>query len=226
MEKQKQFTHREKEWNLEEMSATTNTGIRLYNSPIGNLPSVTTVTGWKKKDFFAEWRKNNPKESKRVCDRGNVIHDTIEHYLNNENVDVESIPKLEAEMFTNALSELNRIDNIYELETSLWSELLGLAGRVDCIAEFDGKLSVIDFKGSTKKKSKKYISNYFLQATAYAIMFQERTGIEIDNIVILVTCEGGPVQVFEEEPKRYIKLLHHTIKEYRNENEMPQHLPV
>jgi genome maintenance exonuclease 1 len=226
MKNQKQFTHKEKEWNLEEMSATTTTGIRLYNSPIGHLPSVTSVTGWKKKAFFTEWRKSNPVESKRVCNRGNLLHETIERYLLNENIDLESMPTLEAKMFVNALSELNKIDNVYELETPLWSELLGLAGRVDCVAEFDGKLSIIDFKGSTKKKSKRYINDYFLQATAYALMFQERTGVEINNIVIIITCEGGPVQVFEEEPKRYIKMLKHTIEEYRNENETTQHLPI
>ena len=109
------------------------------------------------------------------------------------------------------LPKIDLIDNIYEIESSLWSGSMGIAGRVDCIAEFDGVLSIIDFKGSTRKKSPEHIQEYFMQATAYAIAFQERTGIEINNFVILISCEDGHVQVFQDKPKNYIKQLSKAI---------------
>jgi genome maintenance exonuclease 1 len=101
----------------------------------------------------------------------------------------------------------------------LWSENVGLAGRVDCVAEFDGELSIIDFKGSTKTKKEEWIENYFRQATAYAIMFQEKTGIEIKNIVIMVACENGDNQIFIKKPINYVKGLYDDIKTFYEEQE-------
>jgi genome maintenance exonuclease 1 len=113
---------------------------------------------------------------------------------------------------------LDNIDNITAIETPLWSKILGLAGRTDCIAEYNGKLSIIDFKASTKEKRKQDIENYFLQATAYALMYQERTGVIIENFVILIACEDGLFQVFEDNPIKYVKKLKHAIDYYRKEN--------
>jgi len=93
-----------------------------------------------------------------------------------------------------------------------------LAGRTDCIAEYDGKLSIIDFKASTKEKRKQDIDNYFTQATAYALMYQERTGIIIKNFAILISCEDGLTQVFQNNPINYVKNLKQIIEEYRNGN--------
>jgi len=97
----------------------------------------------------------------------------------------------------------------------LWSDMLELAGRVDCIGEYNGKMSVIDFKGSTRNKRKEDIDNYFTQATAYAIMWQERTGIKIDNIAILMSCEDGTVSVFESNPIKHTKELFECIQDYK-----------
>jgi genome maintenance exonuclease 1 len=179
-----------------------------------SLPSVTTVTGWEKQAFFAKWRKENPKESKRVLSRGNKLHSTIEDYLNNKEIDLSAIPPIEVELFIQMKDELDNIDNIHELETALWSETTMLAGRVDCVAEYNGKLSIIDFKGSTRKKRKGDIGNYFLQATAYAIAWQERTNIPIHNVVILISSEDGNVQVFEGNPLDYTKPLLNTIQKF------------
>ena len=101
-------------------------------------------------------------------------------------------------MFQSAKSTLNRIDNIHCLETSL-SHYLGLAGRVDCIAEFDGELAVIDFKASTKEKKENWIEHYFVQETAYAAMFLERSGLEVKKIVTLIATEDSTIQVFEPQ---------------------------
>ena len=213
---QKTFTHVDKVWaeELENLSTTNKNGSRWYECPIGSLPSVTTVTGWKKQAFFAKWRKENPKESKRVLSRGNTLHATIEDYISNKQIKLSDIPPIEVELFLQMKDELDNIDNIHELETALWSETTMLAGRVDCVAEYNGKLSIIDFKGSTRKKRKSDIGNYFLQATAYAIAFQERTGVAIDNFVILISSEDGAVQVFEGNPLNYTKALLDTIQSF------------
>jgi ATP-dependent exoDNAse (exonuclease V) beta subunit len=204
---------------LEEISATTDEGGRYYSTPSGKLPSVTTVTGFKKAKFFAKWRAENPKEAKRVTNRGNTFHSLIEDYLNNE-FDVErdkgEVRPDILELFLQLQPELDRIDNILALEVPLWSETVGLAGRVDCVAEHDGELSIIDFKGATRRKRRSDIENYFLQATAYALMWQDRTGKEIKKFKILISCEDGETQVFEDTPVKYAKKLHTAIQEYRD----------
>lgn len=216
---QKNFNHVEKVWveEINDLSTTDKNGSRWYECPIGSLPSVTTVTGFEKAAFFAKWQRENPKESKRVLARGNQLHSTIEDYLNNEEIDLSSIPPVESQLFLQMKKELDKIDNIHELETPLWSEATMLAGRVDCVAEYDGKLSIIDFKGSTRKKRQKDITNYFLQATAYAIAWQERTNIPIHNFVILISSEDGSVQAFQGNPVDYAKELLDVIKRFHDQ---------
>ena len=203
---------------LEEISATNEEGGRYYATPSGKLPSVTTVTGHKKSKFFAKWRAENPKEAKRVTTRGNTFHSLIEDYLNNEfevDRDKGEVRPDILELFLQLQPELDKIDNILALEVPLWSETVGLAGRVDCVAEHDGELSIIDFKGATRKKRTSDIENYFLQATAYALMWQDRTGEEIKKFKILISCEDGTSQVFEGAPIQYTKKLYDTIHEYK-----------
>lgn len=190
-------------------------GKRLYETPEGIFPSVTTVVGFKKQQFFSEWRKKNPKESTRVTTRGTKFHSLIEAYLKNEDIDFDNLHSNYKSLFSIIKPELHKINNIVALETPLWSKTLGLAGRTDCIAEYDGKLSIIDFKASTKEKREQDIDNYFAQACAYSLMFQERTGIIIDNFAILIACEDGLKQVFQDRPIKYVKHLKNLIKEYR-----------
>ena len=169
-------------------------GFRAYSTPDGIFPSVTTVVGWEKQKFFAEWRKNNARESKRVLDRGHLLHSQVESYILNESVEVTQ----EDELFKLIKVEVDHINNIRAIEQSLWGKITGLAGRADCIAEYKNELSVIDFKASTNPKKKEDIDNYFCQATAYALMWQERTGEEIPNIILLIANEQGFVQVYKE----------------------------
>ena len=117
-------------------------------------------------------------------------------------------------MFQSAKTTLDRIDNIHCLETFLYSHYLGLAGRVDCIAEFDGELAVIDFKTSTKEKQEHWVEQYFVQETAYAAMFLERTGIEVKKIVTLIAVEDGSIQVFQ---KYNLDDYPHLLKSYIQE---------
>jgi genome maintenance exonuclease 1 len=203
----------------QELQRIEENGKRFYVTPEGNrYPSVTTVTGYAKKAFFAEWRKNNPEEAKRVSVRGTRFHSLVEKYLNNEEMDRKKINFADLFLFSQAESEIDKIDNIHLLETTLWSDVLKLAGRVDCIADYEGSLSVIDFKSASKEKPPSDIKEYFMQATAYAIMYQERYGKAIDNIVIIMSSEDGMVNVYQRNPVDYVKDLFDTIKEYR-ENE-------
>ena len=122
---------------------------------------------------------------------------------------------LAVRMFQSAKSTLNRISNIHCLETFLYSHYLGLAGRVDCIAEFDGELAVIDFKTSSKEKKEDWIEHYFVQETAYAAMFLERSGIEVKKIVTLIATEEGTIQIFEKyNLDDYLQLLKTYISEF------------
>jgi hypothetical protein len=191
-------------------------GKRFYETPGGIFPSVTSVVGWDKQNFFAEWRRKNPEESRRVLARGTKLHSLIESYLNNEEIDFDNmIPNFKV-LFNQLKPELDKIQNIVALETPLWSKTLGLAGRTDCIAEYDGKLSIIDFKASSKEKRKQDVESYFTQATAYALMFQERTGIIVENFAILISCEDGLTQVFQNKPIKYVKKLKNVIVSYNN----------
>jgi len=191
-------------------------GKRFYETPGGIFPSVTSVVGWDKQNFFAEWRRKNPEESRRVLARGTKLHSIIESYLNNEEIDFDNMLPNFKVLFNQIKPELDKIQNIVAIETPLWSKTLGLAGRTDCIAEYDGKLSIIDFKASSKEKRKQDVESYFTQATAYALMFQERTGIIVENFAILISCEDGLTQVFQNKPIKYVKKLKNVIVSYNN----------
>jgi genome maintenance exonuclease 1 len=191
-------------------------GKRFYETPGGIFPSVTSVVGWDKQNFFAEWRRKNPEESRRVLARGTKLHSLIESYLNNEEIDFDNMLPNFKVLFNQIKPELGKIQNIVAIETPLWSKTLGLAGRTDCIAEYDGKLSIIDFKASSKEKRKQDVESYFTQATAYALMFQERTGIIVENFAILISCEDGLTQVFQNKPIKYVKKLKNVIVSYNN----------
>ena len=201
-------------------------GVRFYPIPGADkyYPSVTSVTSFKNAQFFAEWRRRiGETEANRITaratQRGTAFHSMAEDYFRG-NLDVnkylENNP-LSVRMFQSAKTTLNRINNIHCLETFLYSHYLGLAGRVDCIAEYDGELAVVDFKTSTKEKSEEHIEHYFVQETAYAAMFLERTGIEVKKIVTLIAVEDGSIQVFQKyNLDDYLQLLKSYIEEFAN----------
>jgi len=201
-------------------------GVRFYPIPGADkyYPSVTSITSFKNAAFFAEWRRKIGEQeankiTARATQRGTAFHSITEDYINgNLNLDtyLENNP-LSVRMFQAAKSTINRINNIHCLESFLYSHYLGLAGRVDCIAEFDGELAVVDFKTSTKEKSEEHIEHYFVQETAYAAMFLERTGIEVKKIVTLIAVEDGSIQVFQKyNLDDYLQLLKSYIEEFAN----------
>jgi genome maintenance exonuclease 1 len=182
-------------------------GVRTYETPTGErYPSVTTVTGLLKKDVILEWRKRVGNEeankiSSAAARRGTRIHTLCEKYLNNEVVQ----PNLVDHHNWNELKEyLDRINNIHVLEQSLFSHHLEVAGTVDCIAEYNGKLAVIDFKTSKRNKTKDDIHDYFMQCSAYAVAYEEMTGIPVPNILILISTDEHGVLVFPEKRNEWI----------------------
>lgn len=228
----KKFTYNLKK--IDEAKSVEENGKRFYLTPDGKrYPSVTTVVGFEKNKFFAEWRKKNPKESQRVTARGTALHSLVERYMEGKGVDAtttdsnglvdENMSATVLDLFEQMRPYIDRrIDNVVAQETPLWSDLLELAGRVDLISDYDGKLSIVDFKGSTKAKKPEDIENYFLQATAYAIMWQERTGTPVKQIVILISTEEGIVQEFIEDPKDWVPKLREAISLWQSQSCLPQ----
>lgn len=201
-------------------------GRRFYITPQGKkYPSVTTVLNAKDKPWLTEWRKmlgdeKADKEMKRSADRGSAVHMMIEKYLNNDEWAPYGHEPYHITEFNSLRLILKRINNIYCQETALYSDLLKIAGRVDCIGEYNGKLSVIDFKTSTNDKNKNMIEDYFLQTTAYALMFEEMYDIQINNIVIIMSTERGAVPlVFKEQVDVFIQPLLERINMYYTQQE-------
>lgn len=226
------FTFIDVDLDAPEVEAVSENGVRFYPIPGADkyYPSVTSVTSFKTSQFFAEWRqKIGETEANRITaratQRGTAFHSLAEDYLKGQlNIDkyLEKNP-LSVRMFQSAKTTLNRINNIYCLESFLYSHYFGLAGRVDCIAEFDGELAVVDFKTSTKHKEEHNIENYFVQETAYAAMFLERTGIEVKKIVTLIAVEDGSIQVFQKyNLDDYLQLLKCYIKEFVGRKNAPK----
>jgi genome maintenance exonuclease 1 len=199
-------------------------GGRYYVTPTGvKYPSITTVLSILSKKAIMEWRKRVGAEeankiSTKAARRGTNVHQMCEDYLNNKEYITKKTMPVDKEMFGTLKPILDeRINNIHTQEATLYSDYLGVAGRVDCIAEFDGRLSVIDFKTSRKLKKKEWISNYFQQASAYCVMYEERTGIPIDQIVILIAVDEEEPQVFIEKRDNHIHDCIETIALYKEQ---------
>ncbi len=212
------FNHKQIEF--EEAVARSTPSGRMYETPDGaSYPSVTTIMSYKSKDSILAWRKRVGEEeankiSNKAATRGTKIHDLCEKHLLNEEYSLDNLGLVDQFNFKNFIPVLERINNIYALEKALYSHHLRLAGRVDCIAEFDGRRSVIDFKTSSKPKKKEWIDSYFMQATAYAIMYEEVTKIPVPNIAILVCVDNEEPQIFTEKRDNYAQQLLELRLEY------------
>ena len=221
----KYYTH--KPTKLTELTTQTVNFKRFYETPDGKLyPSITTVLSTRNKKGLFEWRKRVGDEvanyvARTSAARGTAVHHMCEDYLNNfptewpdkgSEHEKKFLPFCLFKQLENKV--LQKIDNIRSQECALFSNKYRVAGRVDCIAEYDGKLSIIDFKTSTKERNDEWNENYYIQASAYAEMFEEQTGTPIEQIVILVVTEDGAVQEFVKEKYDYIPLLVETIDNF------------
>jgi genome maintenance exonuclease 1 len=195
-----------------ELEAKTTESGRVYYTPSGKAyPSVTTVLGSMNKEAIDAWRKRVGEEeankiSGKASRRGEALHLACEKYLLNEMSDLKirnMMPNIK-ELFFQLRPELDKnIGTIYAVEQPLYSDKLKIAGRVDCIAKWDGKISIIDFKTSSKEKLEENILNYFLQCAAYAEMFEELTKKIVEILVVAIAVEGGQPQIFVRQRHMY-----------------------
>ena len=218
--------------NLPELETKTVDRKRFYITPEGEeYPSITTVLSSRGREGLSAWRKKVGNEvanyvSGKAAARGTKVHHMCEDYLNNVYLNFPSkwekhkkdflpyclFSQLKEKVFPN-------IDDIYAQEAGLYSDKYKVAGRVDCIAKYNGELSAIDFKTSTKERKDDWNENYYIQGSAYAEMFEERTDIDISQVVILVVTEDGTVQEFVKCKHDYLDALKETVTEWRNQNE-------
>ena len=204
---------------------------RFYVTPEDNYyPSITTVLSIRKKEGLMEWRKRVGNDvanyvARTASARGTKVHHMCEDYLNNQHIEWPEKWKDHQKDFLpwclfGQLRDkvLGNIDEIYAQECSLYSDKYKVAGRVDCIAKYKDVLSIIDFKTSTKERSDEWNENYYIQGSAYAEMFTELTGIDTNQIVILVVTEDGTVQEFIKSKNDYLIDLSEAIEEWSRQN--------
>jgi len=204
---------------LLELSTESINGKRHYVTPDGKYPSITSVLGAFPNPALVEWRKRvGEAEANRVSafasSRGTKFHSLCEQYLLNQELDKKQYMPDVLSSFYEFKNILHRINDIHRLEVPLYSNKLKVAGRVDCIANFDGELSIIDFKTSKKEKREDWIETYFIQATFYSMAYFELTGIAAKNIAILISVDDGDNQVFIKPVKDYVKRTVAKINEY------------
>ena len=214
----KSFTHVPQEKKIINLKTETIKGKRFYVLPSGDkYPSITTVLSDRNNSGILKWRESVGEQvantiMRNAANRGTAVHTLTENYLNNEELSQQGV--LPTALFTILKTELDKINNIVMQEGALYSDKWGVAGRVDCIAEYNGKLSVIDFKTSTKEKKEEWVENYFIQTSAYCEMYEELYGKSIDQIVILIVTEEGATQTFVKNKKDYLPLLKPAIEEF------------
>ena len=214
----KNFTHVPLPTKPIELTTQTIKGKRFYILPDGQkYPSITTVLSDRGNAGILKWRESVGEQvantiMRNAASRGTALHTLTENYLNNQELSQQGV--LPTALFTILKTELDKINNIVMQEGALYSDKWGVAGRVDCIAEYDGKLSVIDFKTSTKDKKEEWVENYFIQTSAYCEMYEELYGKAIDQIVILIVTEEGSTQTFIKNKQDYLPLLKPAIEEF------------
>ena len=209
---------------LQDMVAETTESGRVYKTPEGiDYPSITTVLSILSRAGIAAWRKRVGAEvankiSAQASRRGTAVHEIIERYLNNDEDYKQDVTPDVFQSFNDVKPILdNSIGTIYSQEAPLYSNHLGLAGRVDCVAEFNGVLSIIDFKTSRKRKTPSMIKQYFMQEAGYAIMWEERTGMPITQLVTIIAVDDHPTQIFIEHRDNWVNNLKDTIEKWKDE---------
>ena len=218
------FTHTPPQGNLPLLKAKNVNGKRFYEiiETKKIYPSITSVLSIRQKEGLVEWRKKVGDAVANhimitAANRGTAVHNMVEDYLNNldinsnEKYKKQFLPKM---MFNVLQPELKKINSICLQEAQMYSEKYTVAGRCDCIAEYDGVLSVIDFKTSKSEKKEDWIENYFIQGSAYAEMYEEHFGRPIEQVVILIVTEEGTTQIFKKNKKDYLPKLKDAIEQF------------
>tara|TARA_B100001564_G_scaffold323091_1_gene302909 strand:- start:850 stop:1530 length:681 start_codon:yes stop_codon:yes gene_type:complete len=192
-------------------------GHRFYEIDGTHYPSVTSVLSMRKSEGLTKWRESIGEdvanwEMRRCANRGKSLHTLVEQYMKNETPSIRDV--LPLGLFKLMKPYLDQINNIRLVEEIMYSKNLTIAGQVDCVAEYNGKLSVIDFKTANKERIEEWVENYFLQCTAYSIMYNETFNEPIEQIVILMAAEDGSMKAFVKEPKDYEEELQKAIQTF------------
>ncbi len=183
-------------------------GGRYYETPTGaKYPSVTSITKLHNQESIQAWKEKVGEKvageiSRRALARGNKIHTLAEKYLLNEGDMSDDFSRAD---FGQMIPYLDKINNIHCLETQLYSDHLKTAGTVDCVGEYEGKLTVIDFKTSAKLKKREWVKDYFMQCSAYAVMYEERTGTPIERLLLIINVEDEGIQLIDGKRDDYIE---------------------
>ena len=190
-------------------------GFRFYQIDGKNYPSITTVLGVQKKEGLEKWRKAVGEEAAnwemgRAARRGKATHTLVEQYLKSETPAIRDV--LPLGLFRLMKPYIDQIDNVQLSEEVMYSHKLTIAGQVDCVADYNGKLSVIDFKTANKERKEDWIENYYIQTCAYAIMYEELFGKRIEQLVILMAGEDGTMRSFIRNKKDFEPKLEESIK--------------
>tara|TARA_Y100000741_G_scaffold69152_1_gene50180 strand:+ start:633 stop:1304 length:672 start_codon:yes stop_codon:yes gene_type:complete len=217
------FLHEPVDLGYDDLIAVTKDSGRVYTDPNNNTyPSITTVLSILSEDAIKAWRARVGEEeanriSKTASNRGTAVHDLLERYVNNESDFDKEVDSHIMQSFYDVKPVLDKcLTKVYSQEAGLYSERLGVAGRVDCVGEWNGIDSIIDYKTSKKLKKKEWINSYFMQSTAYAIMWEERTGIPINQIVVVIAVDNEEPQIFIEKRENWTEKLIQTIAEYKS----------
>nr|ABZ09703.1 hypothetical protein ALOHA_HF4000APKG8G15ctg1g42 [uncultured marine crenarchaeote HF4000_APKG8G15] len=196
-------------------------GVRYYDTPDGTLISITSLLKNFTPQGILDWREAVGEEvanevMRAAADRGSKVHKIIENCLSNksENDLVGNYGELASRMFSQMIPAIDKIDRIRALEQGLYSTRFGIAGRVDCIAEYDKELTVIDFKTSTRKRDERN-ETHLVQASFYSLAWEERTGEKVNQIAILTTTEDGELDVYRDDPSKHVDRLEEMIEEYK-----------
>lgn len=224
MDTRRTFEHVKVHFDYDDLlSEDTDSGRKYVTEDKKKLPSITTVLSILSRAGIAAWRKRvGDKEADRISHiastRGSAVHQIVEDYIDNkEDFDAGYFPHI-LESFQQIKPIIDkRIGKVYAQEQPLYSNHLGVAGRVDCVAEFDGKLSIIDFKTSKKRKTRSNCYNYFMQESGYAIMWEERTNMPITQLVTIMSVDNDDPLVFVEQRDDWTEKLRETIKQYEAE---------
>lgn len=216
------FKHEPIDLGYNDLVAHTGKSGRTYTDPSGNsYPSITTVLSILSEEAIQAWRARvGEEEANRVSriasTRGTAVHNIFEKYVNNDPDYLEGVMPNNIQTFKDAQTTLDKcITKVYAQEAPLYSEHLGVAGRVDCVGQWEGVDSIIDYKTSKKLKKKEWIKGYFMQCAAYAIMWEERTGMPMKQLVVFIAVDNEEPQVFIEDRDNWTKDLINTINEYK-----------
>jgi genome maintenance exonuclease 1 len=209
-----------------ELESETKEDGRFYTTPEGKVyPSVTTVLGaTKDQTHLLEWKRRigeakANQESKRASDRGSALHSLCERFILNKEIDLRREMPIPVQLFAQIKPILlEKIGIVFAVENSLYSNYLGVAGRVDLVAEYDNVVSIVDFKSSNKVKNKEWIEDYFIQASMYSIMFEEMTKIPVPQLVIIIGNEESiKSSVFIEKRNTWTSRALDRINKYNRE---------